>query len=117
MGPLRLATMPLLVWDMLVLSLLQLTPDTDMLPPQLLPMALTPLPQLPSLLPQLSDTPLLVLPPQDILVTELPTHTTTLDKYTQLLNHTSTKKSPLNHTSMLKYQLNHTSTSSQSLLQ
>merc|ERR1712136_48706 len=83
----------------------------------------------------MGDMLLLVLPPQDTLVTELLPHTTMLDKFTQLLNHTFTSKSQLNHTSTkkslpnhtsmkkslpnhtstLKYQLNHTSTSNQKL--
>merc|ERR1711997_663150 len=63
-----------------MLELMELT-DTDLL-----------LPQLPSPLPQLLTS----------------THTITPDKYTQLLNHTSTSKLLLSPTYMLKSKLNHT---------
>merc|ERR1712212_277528 len=101
--PPRPVTTPPLVWDMPVLLLpLQLdTLDTDTvvwdMPLLQLLMVLSPLPQ-PSLL------------PQDTLVTELLPHTTMLDKFTQLLNHTFTSKCQLNHTSTKKSLLNHTFT-------
>merc|ERR1712212_1068651 len=85
-----------------VMLLLQLTPmelmDIHM---ELMELTATPLPQQPTLLPQLLTS----------------THTIMPDKYTQLLNHTFMKKLLLNHTSTKKLLLNHTYTSNQYLPQ